>query len=292
LCDSIFVIHKTTTIAVAKRMSVLSNHINELKASEAFTRQAPVFDKLYGEDPITRYKRKRVRNHILAYAKENGRMLELNCGTGEDAIYFAQKGFLVHATDISNGMLDVLKNKLSGSFYQERITVEQCSFTELEQLAERRAFDCVYSNLGGLNCTGELERVLSKLGDLVTEGGIVTLVIISKFCLWETMLLLKGRAKTATRRFFSRNGKEAQVEGKSFKCWYYNPSFVKKCMEKNFDFLSVEGLCTIVPPSYMDHFANNYPRTLRFLVHLENRLSGKWPWNRTGDYFIISFKKR
>jgi ubiquinone/menaquinone biosynthesis C-methylase UbiE len=279
-------------MAIAKRMSILSNHINELNVSEAFNRQATVFDKLYGDEPIIRYKRKRVRRHILRTAKENGRMLELNCGTGEDAIYFAQKGFQVHATDISGGMLDIVRNKINGSFYRDRITVEQCSFTELDQLSERRAFDHVYSNFGGLNCTGELEKVLATLADLVIQGGIVTLVIISKFCLWETLLLFRGKTKTALRRFFSSHGRAAQVEGKSFKCWYYNPSFVKKCMENKFEFLSLEGLCTIVPPSYMENFDNKYPRTLGFLLKLEDKLKGRWPWNRTGDYFIISFKKK
>jgi cyclopropane fatty-acyl-phospholipid synthase-like methyltransferase len=32
-------------------------------------------------------------------------------GTGEDAIYFANKGYRVHATDISTGMLDMLQRK-------------------------------------------------------------------------------------------------------------------------------------------------------------------------------------
>jgi ubiquinone/menaquinone biosynthesis C-methylase UbiE len=273
-------------------MSLLSHHINELNASEAFTKQAVVFDKLYGDDQIIRYKRKRVRNHILQYAKENGRMLELNCGTGEDAVYFAQKGFQIKATDISNGMLDVLKNKISGSFYRDRIMVEQCSFMQLEKLSKRREFDYVYSNFGGLNCTSELERVFSELGGLVKQGGMVTLVIISRFCLWETLLVFRGKVKTALRRFFGRSGRDAQVEGQTFKCWYYSPSFVKKHMEDQFEFLSVEGLCTIVPPSYLENFGDKHPRVLRFLVKMENRLSGRWPWSSIGDYFIISFRKK
>ena len=272
-------------------MNVLSNHINELKAAEGFTKQSTVFDELYNGDTIIQYKRQRVREHILSYAKKNCSMLELNCGTGEDAIYFAQKGFSVHATDISQGMIGVLKQKIEKSDLDERITIEQCSFTELEKLQGQR-FDYVYSNFGGLNCTGELERVLNSFDAIVNLGGVITLVIISKFCLWETLLLFKGKFKTAFRRFFASKGRKAHVEGSFFKCWYYSPSFIKKQLQSKFEVLSVEGLCTIVPPSYIQNFAEKHPIAFRFLKKREDSLRSKWPWRSMGDYFIISLRKK
>jgi ubiquinone/menaquinone biosynthesis C-methylase UbiE len=272
-------------------MSVLSNHINELKASEAFTKQSGVFDQLYGDDAIIQYKRQRVREHILRYARPQTFMLELNCGTGEDAMFFARQGFKIHATDISTAMLDVLRKKTDSSFYEEKISTEQCSFTELEFL-EADQFDYVYSNFGGLNCTGELEKVLHSFDNLIKPGGVVTLVIISKFCLWETLLLFKGKFKTAFRRFFSGKGRRAHIEGNFFKCWYYSPSFIKKHLEGKFEFLSLEGLCTIVPPSYIENFAQKHFKLFNLFRKMENKVKAKWPWNRTGDYFIISFQKK
>lgn len=273
-------------------MSVLANHINELKASEAFTKQSGVFDQLYNENLIIQYKRHRVRKHILRYAQNGGSMLELNCGSGEDAIYFAQKRFAVHATDISSGMLEVLKQKIDGNIYGERISVEQCSFTELQYLQEKKSFDYVYSNFGGLNCTAELEKVLRSLNTIVNPGGVVTLVIISKFCLWETLMLFKGKFKTAFRRSFSAGGRNARVEGNVFKCWYYSHSFIKKHLGTGFEFLSVEGLCALVPPSYIENFGVKHPKTFSFLKEKEDQLKCRWPWNRVGDYFIISFRKK
>jgi ubiquinone/menaquinone biosynthesis C-methylase UbiE len=273
-------------------MSVLSNHINELKASEAFTKQSKIFDQLYNGDFIIQYKRQRVREHILKYAKHGSLMLELNCGSGEDAIFFAEKGFTVHATDISTGMLEVLKQKINGRFYEHKISIEQCSFTELEFLKLKKPFDYVYSNFGGLNCTGDLEKVLNSLDGVVKPGGVVTLVIISKFCLWETLLLFKGKFRTALRRFLSAKGRKAHVEGSFFKCWYYSPSFIKKNLQARFEFLNLEGLCTIVPPSYIENFAGKYPKAFSFLVDKENKLKATWPWNLAGDYFIISFRKK
>ena len=273
-------------------MNVLSNHMNELKAEEAFTKQSKVFDYLYNDDVIIQYKRQRVRDHILQYEKTNDFMLELNCGTGEDAIFFAQHGFKVHATDISTGMLEELKDKIDKHFLGDKVSVEEISFTELAHLKNQQQFDYVYSNFGGLNCTAQLEKVLHSFDRIVKPGGVVTLVIISKFCLWETLLLFKGKFKTAFRRFFSGKGRKAHVEGSFFRCWYYSPSFIKKRLASGFEFLSLEGLCTLVPPSYIENFAEKYPKAFTFLKLKENKFKACWPWNRVGDYFIISFRKK
>lgn len=273
-------------------MSTLPEHINQLQASEAFSKQAPIFDQLYGSDSIIVYKRKRVRDHILQFAKPNGVMLELNCGTGEDALFFAQKGFTIHATDLSDRMLAILNQKTRASDFQKNISTELCPFTELDSLKNRAPFDVVYSNFGGLNCTRELDKVLHDVSALVTPGGIVTLVVISKFCLWEALLLFKGKFKTAFRRFFSKHGRKAHIEGHHFKCWYYPPSFVKKALKKDFDVLQVEGLCTLVPPSYIENFGGKYPKLFSFLKRKEDKWKSKWPWKYMGDYFIISLRKK
>jgi ubiquinone/menaquinone biosynthesis C-methylase UbiE len=277
--------------AVSKTLMKTPHHINEAGAAEAFSKQSGVFDQLYGKDGVIRYKRERVRKHMLDRLKPGSKLLELNCGTGEDALFFAQKGFTVHATDISEAMLSVLDEK-SGFLKGLHLTTEQCSFTQLTQLKNHGPFDAVYSNFGGLNCTGELDKVLVSLTPLVKPGGLITMVIISPFCFWETLLVFKGRFSTAFRRFFSSNGRKARVEGVFFNCWYYSPSFIRKHINKEFEQVGLEGLCTIVPPSYIEGFSDKYPKLFRFLSKKENSLKSYWPWRSMGDYFIISLRKK
>ena len=219
-------------------------------------------------------------------------MLELNCGTGEDAFYFARLGFSVHATDMSAGMLDELVKKKTAFPGNSNISVEQCSFTKLADLNNKGPFDYVYSNFGGLNCTGDLNKVLADLTPLVKSGGFLTLVIISKFCLWESLLVFKAKFRTAFRRFFSGDGRQARVEGKNFKCWYYRPSFIVNVLKSNFNAVSLEGLCTIVPPSYIEGFAKNHPFAFDYLCRQENKRKSAYPWKYIGDYFIITLQKR
>ena len=265
---------------------------NEHYAEAAFTLQAPVFDKLYNDDAIIQYKRKRVRDHVMQYLPPRSSILELNSGTGEDAIFFANEGHHVHATDISAGMQQALKEKVAEHKLHDDISYELCSFTQLGQLQNKGHFDAIFSNFAGLNCTDELDKVLASFGHLLKPGGIVTLVVLPKFCLWETLLILKGKFRTATRRFFGKSGRKAHVQGEYFKCWYYNPSFIISHLKDSFDVLSVEGLCTIVPPSYIDKFSEKHPKLFTFLKRKEDTLKTKWPWKYIGDYYIISLKKK
>ena len=267
-------------------------NINEQNAGAAFTLQAPNFDNLYNGDTIIQYKRQRVREHLMQYLPANSSILELNAGTGEDAIFFAQQGHYIHATDISTGMQNILKEKVEANDLQNNISYELCSFTQLEQLQKKEQFDAILSNFAGLNCTNELSKVLASFDALLKQGGVVTLVILPKFCLWETLLIFKGKFKTATRRFFSNKGRKANVEGQYFNCWYYNPSFIISKLKNSFDLLSLEGLCSIVPPSYIESFAEKHPKLFAFLKQKENTLKTKWPWKFAGDYYIISLKKK
>src|SRR5207253_2642657 len=134
---------------------------------------------------------------------------------------------------------------------------------ELALLKNRGPYDVIFSNFAGLNCTDELNNVLHSFDPLLKQGGIVTLVIMPTFCLWEILLLFKGKFKTATRRLFSKNGRKAHIVGELFTCWYYNPSYIIKQLKNNFDLLSCEGLCTIVPPSYIENFAEKYPKAFK-----------------------------
>jgi ubiquinone/menaquinone biosynthesis C-methylase UbiE len=273
-------------------MNSSSVNINEQQAAAAFTEQSSVFDKLFSANTIVQYKRQRVRSHLLKYLSANDFILELNSGTGEDAIWLAEHGFCVHATDISAGMQQKLEQKVKSSYLEKKVTNELCSFTELQKLQQRGPYDMIFSNFAGLNCTNELGKVLNSFSPLLKPGGIVALVLLPKFCLWEFLFLFKGKFKTALRRFSGSKGTDAHIEGVHFKCWYYNPSYIIRQLKNEFDVLTIEGLCTFVPPSYVENFAEKHPKKYKFLTSKENRWKNKWPWKYIGDYYIISFQKK
>ncbi|HLY70316.1 MAG TPA: hypothetical protein VKR53_11355, partial [Puia sp.] len=186
----------------------------------------------------------------------------------------------------------VLLEKIATSGLQNNIASELCSFTELNNLQNKGPYDLIFSNFAGLNCTDRLADVLDSFHALLKPQGVVTLVMLPKFCLWETALFLRGKFKTATRRFFSKAGSKANVEHVSFTCWYYNPSCIINRLRQHFEVLKIEGLCTIVPPSYMEHFAERHPQAWKYLKTKEDKYKNKWPWKFIGDYYILSLRKK
>lgn len=265
---------------------------NEQRAAAAFTAQAPEFDAIYQQDTIIQYKRKRVHDHVCSLLPPSCGILELNAGTGEDAIFFAQLGHHVHATDISEGMQQQLRKKVTEYSLNAFVTSELCSFTNLKNLQQKGPYDFVFSNFAGLNCTNEIPEIISTLDPLLKPGGVITWVLLPPFCLWELLLVFKGKFATATRRFFSSKGRKAKVNGIPFTCWYHSSARVKKLMKDKYEYIGMEGLCTIVPPSYIEHFAEKHPKLFAFLVKQENKRKAAWPWKNIGDYYIISFRKK
>lgn len=273
-------------------MSQQITNLNEQKAALAFSEQSTGFDEAYESNAIIQYKRQRVRDHILEILKPASSILELNAGTGEDAIFFARLGHYIHATDIAWGMQQQLEKKINAHGLHALVRNEICSYTQLEKLQHKGPYDLVFSNFAGLNCTNELKKVFESFDNLLKPGGQIVLVLLPRFCFWEILLMFKGKFRTAFRRFLSSKGRKAKIDGNYFTCWYHSPKKVTNLLAANYKLTGLEGLSTIVPPSYIENFANKYPRAFSFLRKKEDRYKSSWPWKCIGDYYIISFQKK
>lgn len=256
-------------------------------AHNAFTNQSVVFDDIDEQSPIIKWMRKRTYQHIFRYFKLNSKVLELNAGTGIDAFAMSQKGYSVLATDASEGMLSQLRKKISDN-NTNQVRALKLPFQEFNTLNEKN-FDAVFSNFGGLNCNADLNNITHHLPNVLNKGAIVTWVLISPWCFWEWLFVLKGNFNLAFRRLKKRNVK-AHLEGVNFATFYYSPKEVKKAFGKNFKCLKIEGLATFTPPPYLDWIALRYPKIFRLLSWLDSKTC-HWPvLNVLGDHYIITFK--
>jgi ubiquinone/menaquinone biosynthesis C-methylase UbiE len=262
---------------------------NAEKVSAAFSRQSAVFDKLDEGNKLAAHLRNIFRSEVLSQLPERGNILELNCGTGLDAVYFAGKGHRVLATDNSPGMLAELEKKVKRFGLEDRIRILRRSFDDLDLPADER-FDHIISNFGGLNCSEDLRKVLSQFAPLLKKDGKVTLVIMPRVSPWELLMAFKGKIATAFRRF--KKATPASIEGKTFMCYYYSPSYVIKALKKDFRVLTLKGIYITVPPEFYAGFVERYPKMYRLLSRIDNAVSGYFPFNRCCDHFMITLQKR
>lgn len=258
------------------------------QVKEAFNRQSEIFDGLEEQNEILLRLRSVTRSHLMRHLNSGDRILELNAGTGLDALYLAKKGFHVHAVDISEGMLKQLAEKINSSQYRSHVSFELLSFTDLDKL-KVKSFNYIFSNFGGLNCIEDLTEVTRHFNKILKPGGLITLVIMPPISPWEISLALKGKFKQAFRRLH-KQGTLANIDGVRFNTFYHSLSNLKKALGKDFILIEAQGLASLSPPPYADSFSRNHPHLYKFLNHIDDLLSHTYPFNRFADHYIATFQ--
>jgi ubiquinone/menaquinone biosynthesis C-methylase UbiE len=256
--------------------------------AEAFSRTAQKYDSFAEEHPHLTRMRNKVYSHVMRHIPPGARILELNAGTGTDAVQLAQRGYSVHATDIAPGMLDRLRDKVDRLGIQDRVSMEERSFLALEDV-HGAPFDAVFSDLGGLNCIPDLTPVIRQLPNILKPGGMVTWVLMPHICLWEMAELFRGNLWLAFRRF-SRGSVRARLEGLRFEVYYFSPRQVMDWFGNEFSLVALEALSVITPTAESKNFAKRYPRLYHTLSWLDDRLSPHWPWSGWGDFYILTMR--
>lgn len=97
---------------------------------------------VWGEEPSTLAKEAAA---ILKANNQNQRLrvLDLGCGDGKDALFFAQQGWLVTAVDICPGALDTLRRDAKELGVQDRVVIIN---TDISQFSSGDTFDLIYSD--------------------------------------------------------------------------------------------------------------------------------------------------
>jgi ubiquinone/menaquinone biosynthesis C-methylase UbiE len=253
--------------------------------NKAFSRQSIIYDDYDSSNPTLIWMRNQVQNHALKYLRKEDRILELNSGTGIDAEFFAAKGFSIHCTDFSDGMIEQMKKKFSSGDLKNKVAIQQCSFTELNKINGK--FDFIFSNFGGLNCVSDLENVTKYFPQLLNEAGRVCLVILPPVCPWELIQIFRGKFKLAFRRYH-KDGVLANVEGVKFKTYYFSAKDLMKALGPEFKLLKVESLALFTPIPQMDKIFQKFPRLAKTLNKIDEIVSSIPPFNRIGDHIIVT----
>ncbi len=256
-----------------------------------FDIHAKNYDTVFTFSEIGKAQRNRVYHFLKEYILTNNNLniLEINCGTGEDARYLAEKGHRVLATDISSEMIKIAKEKheKSGVKFQELDITKITSTTFLEK------FDLIFSNFGGLNCLSpsELKKFISISTELLSPSGKLALVIMPKNCLWERFYFsIKGDFKKAIRRN-TNDFVQANVDGIKIPTWYYNPEEVVSLASNLYKTMLLKPIGIKIPPSYLESFFINKKGLLKLLIWAEKIYPNRF-WAKYSDHYLIVFEKK
>lgn len=257
-----------------------------MSAAAAFDRVAARYDETWTNSAVGRLQREGVWRHMDRLFRPGERVLELGCGTGEDALHLAQAGVRVHATDVAPRMIEVTQKRLEREGLADRVTPEVLAIEDLSLCEGRGVFDGATANFGVLNCVEDLRRAAAELARLVRPGGRLVLCPMGRFCLWETLWhLARFRPAKAFRRL-RKGGATASLGGdQHFRVFYPSVAEITAALAPHFRRVGFWGVGVFVPPSYV----RTVPGLWRRLAFLD-RLFGGWPLLRSvGDHRLLVF---
>jgi ubiquinone/menaquinone biosynthesis C-methylase UbiE len=257
----------------------------------AFDAVAASYDADFSQTALGRILRKRVWRHLRRCFSPGQHVLELACGTGEDAVWLAVRGIRVTATDGSGKMIRIVQDKAShqglSDFLNPQILSLQAIVNGKNPLAGQQ-FDGAFSNFGGINNIGDWRSLAKGLASLVRPGGRLVLVPMGPFCPWEILWhLVHGQPREAFRRF--GHSPSARIGGSVIPIWYPSPDHLRHDFAPWFKQNYVESLGLWLPPTNLGQLLARWPG---FWVGLSGLEAATARFSKgAGDHYIMALER-
>ncbi len=257
------------------------------RAALAFDAIADGFDERFTPWLSVAVQRRAVRAELAGAFAPGASVIEIGGGTGEDALWLAQRGRRVVLTDASPAMVRQACAKLqrwSGA------RAEVCAAEDLQGFDPAEApFDGAFSNFAGLNCVGDLTPVARGLARLLRPGAPAILVVFGALCPGEWLVeALRGRPAAMFRRF-ARGEAPARLGGQAFTVHYHRRGELERAMAPWFQPKGRRGIGVFAPPSAAEPWISRHPGLLRVLEELDRGMAG--PLAVFGDHVLYRFER-
>lgn len=266
--------------------------------ARAFDAVAADYDATYGPEgnAVMTWMRRENLALLLDAFPPDSRLLELGCGSGEEATALALAGRTVLATDVSPKMAAVTRAKALAAGVGERVQAAALPAGGLDALWPPTPFDGAYASFGSLNCEPDLAAVGTGLARLLRPGGLFIASVMGPACLFEiAWYLLHGHPGAALRRL-RRGWQPAPVAGEAgvevqVDTRYLTARDIVRACGPAFTVTRVLALPLFLPPPYADTLFRQRRAFFRHVEPWERRLRARWPWRHLGDHVVIALRR-
>jgi SAM-dependent methyltransferase len=255
------------------------------RLSTAFDRLATEYDDGFTRTVLGERFRGTVWRRLDVLFSPGDRILELACGTGEDAVHLGRRGVRVLATDASPEMVRVARNKVEKAGLAE-VEVRQLAVEELDTLDEP-PLDGALSDFGGLNCVADLPAAGRALAARLRPGAVAVLCVMGPLVPWEWGWFLgHGQPGKAFRRLTPGG-----VEWRGLRVRYPSIRTLRRAFASGFRLRRVAALGALLPPPYAEEWAARHPGLVGRLDCWERRLETVPPLPWLADHYLIELER-
>jgi SAM-dependent methyltransferase len=252
-----------------------------------FDDAASAYDVTFTASVLGRSLRELAWERLDAALAGAGRILEIGCGTGEDAVHLARRGAHVLATDASPAMLRVAEEKAKRLGCAGQIDFSCVPMERLGVELAGQRFDGVWSNFGAINCVPNLGALVADLAALLVPGGRLAWVVMGRHVPWEwAWFLARGDRRKAFRRLA-----DGGAVWRGARIVYPTPAELERTLAPYFAATRRSALGLVLPPSYASAWLERRPRALRSLVRVE-RAAQRWQAAAAlADHYIFEARR-
>ena len=248
---------------------------------------AETYDQIFPETLIGKAQRAAVWRELDRAFQSGHKILELNCGTGIDAVHLAERGVQVVACDLSPRMVELAVRRSVGAGVAELVKFRVMPTEDVAQLVQEDVrFDGALSNFSGLNCVEDLAKLARALGKLLRPGARALFCVAAPICPAEMAWYLgRGDVRRALRRFRPRR------ENPGVKVHYASAREIAHTFSPEFRLQRWQGIGVAVPPSCMESLARKTPRLIDGLARVDRWLSHAPVVKRFADCLLLQFER-
>jgi SAM-dependent methyltransferase len=274
-----------------KPVPLISVEQQFLDTQQAFDSVASQYDGPLGNNQLVQNMRVVLQDALRKFIPPGKRLLDLGCGTGLDAVYFAQHGYVVTAIDSSPAMLSRTCQRAAQAGVSLQVNALLLGIQDLDQLPGE-PYAGIYSNLGALNCLPDLGAMARSCARLLEPGGLLICSVIGRYCPWELVFYtLRGDFKRARVRF-TADQVPVGLNGRIVWTRYYAPGEFYRVFAPFFERRACRALSLFLPPPYLAHLFDRHPWLYPPLSWLDAHTAGLPLLDRAGDHFMIVMVRR
>ena len=226
---------------------------------------------------------------LPALAGRQLRVLDVNCGTGNDFPFWLGKGANITGIDGSAGMLNKAAATYREGINDGRVSLYQGRLEELEKDSlGLREFDIIYSITGGFSYIDDsvFSDKIGVLKDMLAPDGVMVTAHLNNFCLPESLaFLFRGkfsRSMVRLKKIISLgNGETMYLRGHRSLVRLFKPYFPE---------VETRPLIAVAPPYQTDlRFS---PSLLHQFRRLETACTGHNFGRSWADQIIVTCRNK